>query len=302
MTISVIIPTYNGAHGMLNTIQALEKQTYQDFETVVVVDGSTDNTLKILQDYESSLKELRIKVQPNGGRAKVRNRGAKEAKGELLIFYDDDTRPEPNSIELHTEFHKSKNAICVGFPLEDETKMTTDFLRYRRLLSLKWTAIYQDGLTKLNDKNLFFTAANMSILKETFLQLGGFNESLSDAEDFELGVRAIEKGFDIFFDKANIAWHDDFISCRSYIKRQREYLKASYSLNSYIKEKYRRTALTKKSLSLYQKSVYWFFSSKWWLPLIEEKRLVFIPQIVRYKIYDFVITSLGRIYTEKELT
>src|SRR6187397_1060160 len=98
MSTSVIIPTYNGAHKVVNVLRALEQQTHLPDEVVVVIDGSTDNTAELLRTNTFKLPSLRIIEQPNGGRAQVRNRGAKEASQDLLIFFDDDMRPVPQSV------------------------------------------------------------------------------------------------------------------------------------------------------------------------------------------------------------
>src|SRR6185369_7237614 len=96
MKASVIIPTYNGAKKIAVTLDALCKQTAEDFETIVVIDGSTDNTLEVAQQFSSKLQELRIIQRPNGGRAVARNTGAAEAKTGVLIFFDDDVEVPEN--------------------------------------------------------------------------------------------------------------------------------------------------------------------------------------------------------------
>src|SRR5262245_26527586 len=108
MTVSVIVPTYNGAHKILSLLRALEKQTRLPEEVIVVIDGSTDGTSDLLRQNTFALPGLRIIEQLNGGRSKVRNRGAKEAKSELLIFFDDDTVPTEACIEHHLLHHESQ--------------------------------------------------------------------------------------------------------------------------------------------------------------------------------------------------
>jgi len=172
LTISVIVPTYNGAHRILNVLRALENQTVNDFELIVAIDGSNDDTLTVLNTSNFSFKNFRIIEQPNKGRASIRNLGAKNADGDLLIFYDDDTRPTNDSIEKHVEFHRShQNCLCGGIAIEDPAFCKTDIQKYKRHLSLKWTAKYQQGLNKLNRENLFLTAANFSIPKSIFDKL-----------------------------------------------------------------------------------------------------------------------------------
>jgi glycosyltransferase involved in cell wall biosynthesis len=82
MKVSVIISTYNGAHKISDLLDNLVKQTIRDFEVIVVIDGSTDNTLSVVESYMNSFATIRTIWQKNSGRSKVRNQGAKEAVGE----------------------------------------------------------------------------------------------------------------------------------------------------------------------------------------------------------------------------
>lgn len=290
--ISVIIPTYNGANRITKTLDAILNQSVPPDEIIVVIDGSTDDTGQVVEHYGSKFENLKIIVQANMGRAGVRNTGAKNASGDLLIFYDDDTRPEPDSVLRHREFHrKHPNSICGGFPLEDEQLMKTDIQKYKLWLSKKWTAKYENGLNRLTDKNLFLTAANMSIPKTVFDSLGGFNEKLTDAEDYELAVRAQEKGIPIYFDKSNIAWHDDFIKCSGYIGRQKEYAKVQESLNKMVGvSKHRRPYLPNPM----KKTIYRLLGNKYFVNLIDRGYLRYLPKKIRYLLYDIVITGAAK--------
>ena len=146
LSLSVIIPSFNGAHRITNTIEAILDQTVTPDEILVVVDGSTDKTMENLSPYEAK-SQIKLIYQENAGRAASRNNGAKKANGELLVFYDDDVRPAQNSLELHLAFHdRHQHAACSGFTLEDERKLSTDFMKYRRHLSIKWTKLMLKGL------------------------------------------------------------------------------------------------------------------------------------------------------------
>jgi glycosyltransferase involved in cell wall biosynthesis len=300
LKVSIVIPSFNGAHRLPNIIKALQNQSIKGFEICVVVDGSSDNSMDVLNEIKEK-HQIQVTYQNNSGRAKTRNTGAKQVTGDLLIFYDDDTRPCEDSIARHIDFHlKLSNAIYGGNQLEDLEVLKTDIQFYKAHLSRKWTAKYQSGLNQLNGKNLFLTAANMSIPKTLFELLGGFNEKLTDAEDYELAVRAYEKGIPIYFDKSNIAWHDDLITCKSYIKRQRQYNAMTDPLNALLPSKYRRNHKSRQKLPFFKYLVYAFFATKYWPNWIDTDRLTFLPQSLRYKIYDFVITSLGQYFPEKK--
>lgn len=300
--VSVIIPTYNGAHKIHNVLGALAVQTFTNFEVIVVIDGSTDNTDEIVKNFLPDFKQLEIISQANKGRAGARNTGAEAAVGKILVFYDDDMRPTKNSLSQHVGFHAAHaNAICVGYPLEEEPLMKSDIQKYKAYLSRKWLLNYDKGATRLNNSSLFVTAANLSIPKSLFDKIGGFEERLSDAEDFEFGVRALRKNFPVYFNKDNIAWHDDLITCRGYIKRQREYSMASKTLSQFVPPSFLRKELNPHNMFWGKRWVFSFFAHRFWVNLIDKEKLQFLPKPIRYKIYDWVITGLGKVFTDRNI-
>lgn len=89
--VSVIIPCYNCASLVGDTLESLTKQTYQDFEVVCVNDGSKDETLSVLEQWKSkNLLDMQIVSQENGGVSRARNAGMQVAQGEYLLFLDAD--------------------------------------------------------------------------------------------------------------------------------------------------------------------------------------------------------------------
>lgn len=296
MTISIIIPTYNGAHKVVNALRALAQQTLQDFEVLVVIDGSTDNTAEVLRRQDWGLKNLKIIEQPNGGRSISRNNGARQASGELLVFLDDDTRSTPNSLERHQAHHqKYTNSFLVGNVPEDFAVMKTDFQQYKAHLSRKWVEPLPQDIP-LHQQNLFLTAANFSAPKDLFWQLGGFDERLTDAEDFDLGVRAFLQNIPIYFDKENIAWHDDFITCKTYLHRLRQYATSHEKLLALKPELYTQfNQYQPKPIHGLKKAIYYFFSAPFWVGSIDKWKIwKILPQKIRYKLYDIITTAQTR--------
>ncbi len=100
---SIIIPAYNRASLVGETIDSFLKQTFKDFELIIVDDGSTDNTKEAIQKY---LSDSRVKYiyQENKERGAARNRGAQEARGEYLNFFDSDDVALPNHLEEAYQF------------------------------------------------------------------------------------------------------------------------------------------------------------------------------------------------------
>src|SRR5687768_10186088 len=140
--VSVIIPTYNGADKIPFIIKALEHQTFKEFEVLVVVDGSTDNTLEVLNNIKPTFSSFKVLSQENKGRASVRNTGVKNANGDLLIFFDDDMLPIESCVVAHVAHHeKYPNSILTGGLIEEVNFKSPEILKFKSFLSGKWNEI-----------------------------------------------------------------------------------------------------------------------------------------------------------------
>lgn len=299
ISVSVIIPSYNGAHRISKLLAALENQDRSDFETILVIDGSTDNTLDIIRNTDWSL-DIKILEQQNKGRAGARNAGAKIATAELLIFYDDDVIPEPNSISLHlTELENYP--ITVGQQLETQTA-TTEFGKYKAAISRQWLSGLGEEPMVLDQTNIFLTAANMGVSKPVFDHLNGFDPELSDAEDFDFAVRAFTQGYAIRYIPKNKVTHLSFDSFKAYILRQREYRKAQADLIQ-LRHNHKNRNLYQKytvSRSLTNRIAY-FFIPGIAVSAIDRGILKILPLKLRHFIYPRVISALSVYYPNRKL-
>ncbi len=112
--VSVIIPTFNRAHLIRETIASVLKQTYQNFEIIIVDDGSTDNTAEVVKSYSDP--RISYFYQPNSGLpAKARNTGLARASGEFIAFLDSDDIWFPRKIERQlAEFAKNPELLGIA--------------------------------------------------------------------------------------------------------------------------------------------------------------------------------------------
>lgn len=88
--ISIIVPVYNVSKFLPQCLDSLIKQSYQNIEIIAVNDGSTDNSLEILNRYAQTFSQIRIISQANAGLSAARNTGIATSKGEYLCFVDSD--------------------------------------------------------------------------------------------------------------------------------------------------------------------------------------------------------------------
>ena len=90
LLISIIIPCYNSERFIAPTVEMLIRQNISDCELILVNDGSKDNTLSILQQYEATNENIRVIDQPNQGVSVARNNGMLAARGKYIYFLDSD--------------------------------------------------------------------------------------------------------------------------------------------------------------------------------------------------------------------
>ncbi|MCG3881880.1 glycosyltransferase family A protein [Psychrobacter sp. Ps3] len=179
---TVVIPLYNKELSIKNTIKSVLNQTCQDFEIVVVNDGSTDNSVKMVK----SIKDNRIRLiqQKNQGVSAARNRGIKEASYDWIAFLDADDLWEVNHLE---EINKmmalfpDEKIYVTSFEYSDGRVM---FKHKRQTPIFKIEKYFQEALKE----NIIWTSI-VVVNKYCFSKVGGFNTVLTNGEDLELWAR-----------------------------------------------------------------------------------------------------------------
>jgi len=112
--VSVVIPYYNRAHTIIRALESVVNQTYSNFEIILINDGSTDNSEKIVNDFFAKHKNVELihLKQVNSGPSKARNEGIRMARGEYIAFLDSDDSWEHKKLELQIGFME-KNPDCM---------------------------------------------------------------------------------------------------------------------------------------------------------------------------------------------
>jgi glycosyltransferase involved in cell wall biosynthesis len=179
--ISVIIPTYNRAKLLPQAIESALVQTYPHYEIVIVDDGSTDETSEIIKPY---INKVRFITQKNRGVSAARNRGIREAKGELIAFLDSDDLWLPNALRNKVQYlnmHPDTGLIHSDMLLLDEyggTSGKSDPLMTN-------TGECYLGLFA---GNRIFTSS-VIVRRNCLEKAGDFDESIRYAEDYDLWIR-----------------------------------------------------------------------------------------------------------------
>ena len=116
--LSVIIPVYNVEKYLYKSIDSILAQTYEDIEVILINDGSTDNSLKICNEYAKRDDRVNVININNGGQSKARNTGIKEATGKYLMFCDSDDEYDLNMVSKMLEHINTKDTKLVVCGIE----------------------------------------------------------------------------------------------------------------------------------------------------------------------------------------
>lgn len=191
--IGVIIPTYNRSEVLLSCLRHLERQTMTDFEVVVVDDGSTDFTPKLLEEYQRRTPlHLRCIRQDNSGPASARNVAISVLQAPICLMIGDDIFASPDLVSKHLELHRKRpvmHVAALGFTRWSNSGQTvTAFMHWLDESGVQFA--YNDLLRGVAPNWKHFYTSNLS-LKTRFLRENPFNESFPKAavEDLELGYR-----------------------------------------------------------------------------------------------------------------
>jgi glycosyltransferase involved in cell wall biosynthesis len=178
--VSVIIPTYNRGWIIKEAIDSVLAQEFKDFELIVLDDGSTDNTLEILNSFQHDIKVLR---QRNQGVSAARNRGIAEASGRFIAFLDSDDLWLPQKLFRQVEFFK-KNPdaqIC-------QTEET--WIRKGVRVNPKKRHKKPEGMIFEPSLALCLVSPSAVMMRRSlFEKVGGFDETLPACEDYDLWLR-----------------------------------------------------------------------------------------------------------------
>lgn len=197
-SVSAILPVYNNVKEALVALRELEKQSYENIEIIVVDDGSTDGTYELLKQYNSSRK-LRVYRIEHSGPSRARNFGASKAEGDILFFAEADCLYSPNYVKDAVGKIVSENseAVCLtGAPLKVRSTIATECIEIENKM--------QHILLATGKIKPFYAWV---FRKETFLSLGGFDESLFQGEDKDLFSRLVSSGYKVSLITGVNWWH-----------------------------------------------------------------------------------------------
>jgi len=261
MFISIIIPVYNGEKTINRTLDSLIQQTCNEFEVIVIDDGSTDKTKDILKNYKALFKnanrQIKIINQENSGVSVARNRGIIEARGKYVAFLDSDDYLSPSMVQVVFDCTNQMNYdyVIYGFyALENNEQKELD---YYKAYTMNGQLELKEKLNELLPTRILNSPCN-KLYKNELLQKYSirFNRNLSLGEDLNFNLK-------YYFKICNLKIIEDRLyvidKSNSYlsIKYRENYYKDRISALREMKETFRKNGMDEEVFNwLYVKLVY----------------------------------------------
>lgn len=191
--VSIIIPTYNREKLLITAVESILKQTFQDFEILIIDDASTDQTEDIIKDFNHP-KVKYFKLATNSGQCVARNHGIKEAKGEYVAFLDSDDTWLPQKLEKQVALFENGTDKLGGVYCYS----------YQKFVMSKMTLVNDKGYYRGDIHDKFLTGfcpptPSLFLIRKSALdRVNGFDENLVTFVDLDLWIR-ISENYDFDF-------------------------------------------------------------------------------------------------------
>lgn len=206
--VSIIMPVYNKDKYLRNSIESVLKQTYQDYELIVINDGSTDGSSRIMKDYAAMDSRIHIINQDNSGVSCARNAGLSHASGKWIQFLDGDDQICPDYLETAVAYGNDNqlDIVFTSFVKIDENGKIIDSIQVKEE-GIKKGSDLPDDFMKYQYENGFFGFPSNKIFKRCLIDQTNarFVAGLKLAEDLDFFVQ-------LYYGVRNYA----FIKCCSY--------------------------------------------------------------------------------------
>lgn len=203
--VSIIVPAYNEGRVIRSSIQSLIEQDYPNYEVIVVDDGSTDDTYDQAKQLEGDYGKcvVRVITKPNEGKAIALNTGIAHSRGEIIVAMDGDSRLEPQTLRYGVRHFREPDlgAVAGNVKVINRNKLLT------RLQALE----YVEGLNFLRRAQAFFRVVSIvpgpiGFFRRAALEDVGYYDNDTFAEDCDLTLKLIAKGWKIRYEPNAVSW------------------------------------------------------------------------------------------------
>ena len=186
--ISVIIPTYNRSGKLRGSVESVLRQTYTDFELLIVDDGSQDDTREVVEAMAIEDDRIRyIRQEINQGASAARNEGVRQAKNPLIAFQDSDDMWRRDKLEKQMTYWEMHPEYAMVY-----CPILVHVDKGYRVPDVDWRDLHGNLFRRLLIHNTIGTPT-MLIRKKCFMETGGFDEDLRAHEDWDFALRFSRK-------------------------------------------------------------------------------------------------------------
>ena len=298
MLFSIIIPVYNRPQEVDELLESLCTQTFNDFEVVVVEDGSTEKCEEVCQKYADRLS-LHYYFKPNSGPGPSRNYGAERSRGEYLIILDSDVIVPEHYLEIvKSELDRE---LCDAFGGPDRAHPS--FTPIQKAINYAMTSFFTTGGIRGGAKKLdkFYPRSfNLGIKKSVFEALGGF-APMRYGEDIDLSTRIFSNGYSCRLFPEAFVYHKRRVKFSSFFRQ----VKHSGEARVILKKKYPDTfklvhllpaAFVVGNLLLVVMAL--FHHWLWLAPILLYCLMVFADSLVKNKDLKVALLSVPAAYVQ----
>ena len=288
---TVVIPVYNRPSEVRELLESLKKQSYKNFDVIIIEDGSTQTCKEVVKNYSDSL-EINYFFKENSGPADSRNIGMSKAKGEYFVFFDSDCIIPPDYFKhVENDLYKNKLDAFGGPDAADES-----FTDVQKAINYSMTStITTGGIRGKKNKldNYQPRSFNMGIHRKIYEKIGGFSDILP-GEDPDFSYRIMNAGFKVGLIEDAFVYHKRRMDFSKFIKQVYKFGIVRPILIKWYPDKFKPTYLLPTlfllfsilSLGLSALSVYSLF------PLTLLVLSIFIDALIRTKKINIAFMSI----------
>jgi GT2 family glycosyltransferase len=239
--VSVVVCTYNGGRTLRDCLTGIGSLDYPDYETIVVDDGSTDDTAAIAREYP-----VRLISTPQHGLGSARNTGLEASTGDIVAYIDDDAWPDPQWLTYLTAGFDGTEHAAVGGPNIAPPGQGT-------IADCVASAPGNPTHVLLTDREAeHLPGCNMAFRRSRLQAIGGFDPRFRVAgDDVDIGWRLRERGWTLGFAPGAMVWHRRRASILGYWRQQRGYGRAEALLEAKWPSRYTAAGLARWSGRVY---------------------------------------------------
>ena len=298
MLFSIIIPVYNRPQEVDELLESLCTQTFNDFEVVVVEDGSTEKCEEVCQKYTDRLT-LRYHFKPNSGPGPSRNYGAERSQGEYLIILDSDVIvPDDYLAIVKSELDREP---CDAFGGPDRAHPS--FTPIQKAINYAMTSFFTTGGIRGGAKKLdkFYPRSfNLGIKKSVFEALGGF-APMRYGEDIDLSTRIFANGYSCRLFPEAFVYHKRRVKFSSFFRQVKHSGEARVILKKKYPDTFKLVHLLPAAFvvgNLFLVVMALFHHWLWLAPILLYCLMVFVDSLIKNKDMKVALLSVPAAYVQ----